>query len=206
MIAKLRGRLDSVGDDWLVVDVGGVGYLVFASARTLSAAPPMGGDLDLFIETHVREDHIHLYGFASGRERDLFRLLLTVQGVGAKVALAILSILEPDALETAIAAQDKAAIAQASGVGPKLAGRIANELKDKVAAAALAGAARPALAAVAGGDRGGGDMAGDAVSALVNLGYRPSEAHGAVATAANDLGPDADVAALIRAGLKELAR
>lgn len=201
MIAKLRGRLDSVGDDWLVVDVGGVGYLVFASARTLSAAPPMGGDLDLFIETHVREDHIHLYGFASGRERDLFRLLLTVQGVGAKVALAILSILEPDALETAIAAQDKAAIAQASGVGPKLAGRIANELKDKVAAAALAGAARPALAAVA-----GGDMAGDAVSALVNLGYRPSEAHGAVATAANDLGPDADVAALIRAGLKELAR
>ena len=201
MIAKLRGRLDSVGDDWLVVDVGGVGYLVFASARTLSAAPPMGGDLDLFIETHVREDHIHLYGFASGRERDLFRLLLTVQGVGAKVALAILSILEPDALETAIAAQDKAAIAQASGVGPKLAGRIVNELKDKVAAAALAGAARPALAAVAGGDR-----AGDAVSALVNLGYRPSEAHGAVATAANDLGPDADVAALIRAGLKELAR
>lgn len=201
MIAKLRGRLDSVGDDWLVVDVGGVGYLVFASARTLSAAPPMGGDLDLFIETHVREDHIHLYGFASGRERDLFRLLLTVQGVGAKVALAILSILEPDALETAIAAQDKAAIAQASGVGPKLAGRIANELKDKVAAAALAGAARPALAAVA-----GGDMAGDAVSALVNLGYRPSEAHGAVATAANDLGADADVAALIRAGLKELAR
>ena len=201
MIAKLRGRLDSVGDDWLVVDVGGVGYLVFASARTLSAAPPMGGDLDLFIETHVREDHIHLYGFASGRERDLFRLLLTVQGVGAKVALAILSILEPDALETAIAAQDKAAIAQASGVGPTLAGRIVNELKDKVAAAALAGAARPALAAVA-----GGDMAGDAVSALVNLGYRPSEAHGAVATAANDLGPDADVAALIRAGLKELAR
>lgn len=201
MIAKLRGRLDSVGDDWLVVDVGGVGYLVFASARTLSAAPPMGGDLDLFIETHVREDHIHLYGFASGRERDLFRLLLTVQGVGAKVALAILSILEPDALETAIAAQDKAAIAQASGVGPKLAGRIVNELKDKVAAAALAGAARPALAAVA-----GGDMAGDAVSALVNLGYRPSEAHGAVATAANDLGADADVAALIRAGLKELAR
>ena len=201
MIAKLRGRLDSVGDDWLVVDVGGVGYLVFASARTLSAAPPMGGDLDLFIETHVREDHIHLYGFMSGRERDLFRLLLTVQGVGAKVALAILSILEPDALETAVAAQDKAAIAQASGVGPKLAGRIVNELKDKVAAAALAGAARPALAAVAGGDR-----AGDAVSALVNLGYRPSEAHGAVATAANDLGPDADVAALIRAGLKELAR
>ena len=201
MIAKLRGRLDSVGDDWLVVDVGGVGYLVFASARTLSAAPPMGGDLDLFIETPVREDHIHLYGFASGRERDLFRLLLTVQGVGAKVALAILSILEPDALETAIAAQDKAAIAQASGVGPKLAGRIVNELKDKVAAAALAGAARPALAAVAGGDR-----AGDAVSALVNLGYRPSEAHGAVATAANDLGADADVAALIRAGLKELAR
>ena len=201
MIAKLRGRLDSVGDDWLVVDVGGVGYLVFASARTLSAAPPMGGDLDLFIETHVREDHIHLYGFMSGRERDLFRLLLTVQGVGAKVALAILSILEPDALETAVAAQDKAAIAQASGVGPKLAGRIVNELKDKVAAAALAGAARPALAAVA-----GGDMAGDAVSALVNLGYRPSEAHGAVATAANDLGPDADVAALIRAGLKELAR
>ena len=201
MIAKLRGRLDSVGDDWLVVDVGGVGYLVFASARTLSAAPPMGGDLDLFIETHVREDHIHLYGFASGRERDLFRLLLTVQGVGAKVALAILSILEPDALETAIAAQDKAAIAQASGVGPKLAGRIVNELKDKVAAAALAGTARPALAAVAGGDR-----AGDAVSALVNLGYRPSEAHGAVATAANDLGADADVAALIRAGLKELAR
>ena len=201
MIAKLRGRLDSVGDDWLVVDVGGVGYLVFASARTLSAAPPMGGDLDLFIETHVREDHIHLYGFMSGRERDLFRLLLTVQGVGAKVALAILSILEPDALETAVAAQDKAAIAQASGVGPKLAGRIVNELKDKVAAAALAGAARPALAAVAGGDR-----AGDAVSALVNLGYRPCEAHGAVATAANDLGPDADVAALIRAGLKELAR
>ena len=146
MIGSLTGLVDHAGKDEAVIDVGGVGYLVFASARTLDALPPAGSSVRLMIETHVREDHIHLYGFADRQERDWFRLLTTVQGVGARVALALLSVLTPDALATAIAAQDRAAIAQAEGIGPKLAARILNELKDK--------------AGVIGGDPLAGDVRG----------------------------------------------
>jgi holliday junction DNA helicase RuvA len=202
MIAKLTGILDHIGPDGAVVDVGGVGYLVFASARTLGRLPASGGATRLLIETHVREDHIHLYGFVDAAERDWFRLLTTVQGVGAKVALAILSAVAPDDLTLAIVAQDKAMLARAEGVGPKLAARIANELRDKVGHLALAAtnAATPAPAAAS-----DGGITGDAVSALVNLGYRRAEAFGAVASASRRLGTDAKVDALIRAGLQELA-
>ena len=129
MIAKLSGILDSVGPDGAVIDVGGVGYLAFCSRRTLGQLPSPGGTVRLLIETHVREDHIHLYGFADAGERDWFRLLTTVQGVGARLALAILSAVAPEALTLAIVAQDKAALARADGVGPRLAARIANELR-----------------------------------------------------------------------------
>src|SRR6185312_9648087 len=132
MIAKLTGILDHIGPEGAVIDVGGVGYLCFCSNRTLGQLPQPGGAARLLIETHVREDHIHLYGFADTAERDWFRILTTVQGVGAKVGLAILSVLSPDQVATAIAAGDKAMLARAEGVGPKLAGRIASELKDKV--------------------------------------------------------------------------
>ncbi|MFQ5348511.1 MAG: Holliday junction branch migration protein RuvA [Rhodothalassiaceae bacterium] len=205
MIARLRGVLDSLGADWAVIDVGGVGYLVFASRRTLGALPRTGEPAALYIETHVREDHIHLYGFASERERDMFRLLTAVSGVGAKVALAILSVLDADALEMAIAAGDKAAVARAQGVGPKLAQRIVSELKDKVAGIAFAprGASLPERAA--GGAPDGG-AAEDAVSALVHLGYGRAEAFTAVMRAAGTLAPESPVAELIRAGLKELGK
>jgi Holliday junction DNA helicase RuvA len=203
MIAKLSGVLDSMREGSTVVDVQGVGYLVFCSAATQRRLPPVGDPVSLLIETHVREDHIHLYGFADPGERDWFRHLLTVQGVGSKVALAILSAVKPDDLARAIAAQDKSVLTQADGVGPKLAQRIVNELKDKVgglALAALAGAGlRGAAAPVE------SEIAIDAVSALVNLGYRRAEAFGAIAHAAQRLGRDAPVADLIRAGLKELA-
>ncbi len=132
MIAKLRGILDEIGDDWLIIEVGGVGYRVFATGRTLSGLPAPGAELVLHIETHRREDHVHLYGFEDPAEAGMFRLLQSVQGVGAKVALGILSVLEPAALASAVALSDTAAIAQASGVGPKLALRIANELGDKI--------------------------------------------------------------------------
>ena len=203
MIAKLKGLVEHVGEDGVVVDVAGVGYQVFASARTLSDLPGTGQSVELLIETHVREDHIHLYGFASARERDLFRLLQTVQGVGAKVALGVLGALTAETLENAIAAQDKSVFAPVAGVGPKLAQRILTELKDKVAG--------PAFAVVGAGVALGsaaasGGSFGDAVSALVNLGYRPAEAQGAVMAAANDLGGEAPVEALIKSGLKELAR
>ncbi|MGE0660026.1 MAG: Holliday junction branch migration protein RuvA [Reyranellaceae bacterium] len=202
MIALLRGLLDSVGDDWAVIDVNGVGYHVFASARTLRALPPPGQSVRLHIETQVREDHIHLFAFAEQNERDWFRLLLTVQGVGAKVALAILSALTPDRLAAAIAAQDRTALSQAQGVGPKLAGRLASELKDKVSAMAFPGQALKARAIA---DAGAPSISEDAVSALVNLGYKRAEAFGAVARATQRLGEGGDVEALIRAGLKELA-
>ncbi len=202
MIALLRGLLDSVGDDWAVIDVNGVGYHVFASARTLRALPPTGQSVRLHIETQVREDHIHLFAFAEANERDWFRLLLTVQGVGAKVALAILSALTPDRLAAAIAAQDRTALSQAQGVGPKLAGRLAAELKDKVSAMAFPGQALKARAIA---DAGAPSISEDAVSALVNLGYKRAEAFGAVARATQRLGDGGDVEALIRAGLKELA-
>ena len=170
MIAMLAGIVDQASADSLVVDVNGVGYLVFASGRTLARVPSRGEAVRLLIETHVREDHIHLYGFADEAERGWFRLLTTVQGVGAKLALALLSVLPPEALATAIMAQDKAALARADGVGQKLAERIANELKDKVGGIALGPAATSAPVAAPPG------AAADAVSALINLGYSRSDA------------------------------
>jgi Holliday junction DNA helicase RuvA len=197
MIAKLTGLLDQAGSDSAVIDVGGVGYLVFCSARSLGRMPAKGMPVSLLIETHVREDHIHLYGFAEPAERDWFRLLTTVQGVGAKLALALLGVLSPEDLMRAIAAADKASLARAPGVGQKLAQRIATELKDKVRAVALG----PAAAELP--QRG---SEADAVSALVNLGYRRAEAFDAVIEAARRLGASAPVDALIRAGLKELSQ
>ena len=200
MIAMLAGIVDRVGSDSVVIDVNGVGYLVFASARTLARLPGRGEPLRLLVETHVREDHIHLYGFADEAERAWFRLLTTVQGVGARLALALLGTLAPDALVTAIMAQDKAALTRADGVGPKLAQRIANELKDKVGGIALGPAAAGAPEAAPKG------AAADAVSALINLGYSRSDAYSAVNQATQRLGAEARIDALIRAGLQELGR
>tara|TARA_R110000868_G_scaffold4238_1_gene26897 strand:- start:142 stop:798 length:657 start_codon:yes stop_codon:yes gene_type:complete len=210
VIARLKGFVDAVGTDTAVIDVNGVGYLVHASSRTLSQMG-QGDAVALFIETHVREDHIHLYGFLRADEQDWFRLLTTVQGVGAKVALAMLSALTGDMLLQAIAAGDKAAVCRAPGVGPKLAQRILHELKDKVGALALGPAAAPGRTApVAGtalpepGDAAQ-DLLRDAASALVNLGYTPSEALGAVSRAAQASDTALTLEALIRAGLAELA-
>lgn len=200
MIAMLSGIVEQVSADSVVLDVNGVGYLVFGSSRTLGRVPGRGEPMRLLIETHVREDHIHLYGFADEAERGWFRLLTTVQGVGARLALAILSALAPDALTTAIMAQDKGALTRADGVGPKLAMRIANELKDKVGGIALGAAASATGSAPAGG------AASDAVSALVNLGYSRSDAFSAIAQAAKRLGAEAKIDGLIRAGLQELGR
>lgn len=198
MIGKLTGLVDSSGEDWVILDVGGVGYLVFCSGRTLGLLPPSGGGATLWIETHVREDHIHLFGFADPAEHDWFKLLNSVQGVGAKMALAVLTTLPPHDLVRAIAAQDKASLSRANGVGPKLASRIASELKDKAGGIALG------PVAVANGVRAG-EVSEDAISALVNLGYRRAEAFAAVAKASGDLGSGASVERLIKAGLKELA-
>ncbi|MSO98830.1 MAG: Holliday junction branch migration protein RuvA [Rhodospirillaceae bacterium] len=206
MIGKLRGRVDHIGTDGAVIDVGGVGYEVFCSTRTVAALPPVGGPIDLVIETHVREDHIHLYAFTSHRERDVFRILMTVQGVGAKVALGIMSALSADQIAQAIAAQDQNAFKRASGVGPKLAARIVQELKGKLLAFDIP--LRPTAVAVATKEKINGtpakSPAEDAVSALVNLGYGRSEAYGAVARAIQaDQG--ASIATLIRQSLRELA-
>jgi Holliday junction DNA helicase RuvA len=202
VIARLRGTLDTLGEDHAVIDVGGVGYLVACPTRTLASLPRPGEAVDLLIETQVRDDSITLYGFRSAAERNWFRLLQTVQGVGARVALAILSVLGPDELARAVAAQDKAALARASGVGPRLAGRIASELRDRpTELPGPVGAPSPGPAVVT-----AGGPAADAVSALVNLGYGRSEAHAAVAKAAADLGTAAPLQALIRAGLQELVR
>jgi Holliday junction DNA helicase RuvA len=206
MIARLKGRIDERGDGWAVVDVNGVGYLVFCSARTLGQLA-VGEAATVYIETHVREDHIHLYGFLEPVEREWFKLLTTVQGVGAKVALAILSVLSGDEITRAVAAQDKALIGRANGVGPKLAARIVSELKDKVAALALGPVAgsmgvQPTASAAAAG--GASDVIRDATSALVNLGYAPSDALSAVSHAANKLGAGANVGQLIKGGLAEL--
>jgi len=203
MIAKLRGTVDSVGDDWAVIDVGGVGYLVSCSARTL-ARLEAGAAVALAVETWVREDSIALFGFLDSGERDWFRLLVTVQGVGAKVALAILSIAAPEQLLQIIAAADRAMLTRASGVGPKLAARILSELKDKAGRLALGGFA-PATPAGSAPAIGGGVIE-DAVSALVNLGYRRLEAFEAVGHAARDLGDGAAAAALIRAALQRLGK
>ena len=200
MIAKLSGILDSAGPDGVVVDVGGVGYLVFCSARTLRQLPGKGEAVRLVVETHVREDHIHLYGFIDEAERSAYRLLTTVQGVGAKVALAILGAVSPEALVSAIAAQDRAVLTQADGVGPKLATRIVVELRDKVGGLSLAAAPIEGETPILEG------VAADAVSALVNLGYSRDIAANAVSAALKTAGEGADASKLIRFGLKELAR
>jgi holliday junction DNA helicase RuvA len=202
MIGRLTGTIDEIAGDAAIVDVGGVGYSIFASSRTLSRLAQATAPVSLFIDTHVREDHIHLFGFLDTAERDWFRLLMTVQGVGARVSLAILGVLSPSEVATAIAAQDRAAIGRANGVGPKLAGRIVAELKDKAGGIALGPAA---LKDAAGGAVAGNAAFADAVSALVNLGYRRSEAYTAIARAAGLLGADAPADALIRAGLRELS-
>ena len=200
MIASLAGIVEQVGAESVVVDVGGVGYLVFAASRTLARLPARGEPVRLLIETHVREDHIHLYGFADEAERDWFRLLTTVQGVGAKTAIAVLSALAPDTLVTAVMAQDKAALTRAAGVGRKLAQRIVMELRDKLGSVALG----PGVAADEGAAAGSA-VAGDAVSALVNLGYPRTDAFAAVSAAARALGVEARLDALVKASLKELA-
>jgi Holliday junction DNA helicase RuvA len=199
VIAKLRGLLDSVGEDWCIIDVGGVGYHVFCSSKTLDKLGKAGDDVTLHIETHIREDHFHLFGFATELERDWFRLLQTVQGVGAKVALTILSTVSADQLSTSIAAQDKTVVGQASGVGPKLATRIITELKDKVARFAVV------PLKTGGGAQERPSSLGDAVSALTNLGYKQAEAYTAVSKAINE-GAEDDVQTLIRLGLKELGK
>ena len=202
MIAKLKGVVDSVDTDSAIVDVGGVGYLVSASARTLRDLV-VGAPVAVLVETIVREDAIALYGFLEVAERDWFRILTTVQGVGARVALSILSTLSPDEIARAIAAQDRATLNRPGGVGPKLAARLATELKDKAAAFGIASPASktPESLAVP-----AGSLNEDAVSALVNLGYRRVEAFGAVARASQRLGAEAKLDAVIRAGLQELAR
>ena len=203
MIAKLAGVVDLIESDGAVIDVNGVGYRAFCSTRTATRLPPAGSPALLLIETHVREDHIHLYGFIDTAERDWFRLLTTVQGVGARLALSILSVVEPEALGLAILAQDKQALARAEGVGPRLATRIVNELRDKAGAVSAFApptatrSAEPALDHAA---------SADAVSALENLGVGRGEALGAVAAVARKLGSHATADVLIKAGLAELAR
>jgi len=205
MIAYLNGKIFEIADDSVVIDVGGVGYLAFCSARTLANLPSTGAPIALQIETQFKAESLTLYGFQDAAERSWFRLLQTVQGVGARVALAILSALTAEQLSQAIMARDKAAFAQASGVGPRLAQRLVSELQSKVGELPTSPAiAMPTSAVGAGGATIGGGHAEDAVSALVNLGYGRSEAHGAVAKAAATLGEDSDVEDLIRAGLKEL--
>jgi Holliday junction DNA helicase RuvA len=198
MIAKLRGRLDSFGGDHAVIDVAGVGYFVSASSRTLSALGAVGEEVVLHTEMLVAEDSIRLVGFTSAEERDWFRLLTSVQGVGARVALGILSALSGDELHRAVASGDKAMVARAQGVGPKLALRIVTELKDKAGGVVLGtgGSSRPAPQG----------LGADAVSALANLGFRPAEAVAAVAAAEAELGPGATLDALVRAALRKAAR
>ncbi len=205
MIAKLTGRLDSFGADTLVVDVGGVGYLVTCSGRTRREIGAPGRHISLAIETHVREDRIQLFGFANGMEREWFRLLTTVPGVGARVALALLDILTPAQLARALAAQDRSALTRADGVGPKLAARVIAELRDRAPAPTVSAPSATHPETIDVRARISGPASDDAVSALVNLGYGRSEAHEAVAIAAGMLGPDASVQALIRSGLQRLA-
>ncbi|MEZ0495844.1 Holliday junction branch migration protein RuvA [Sphingomonas sp. IW22] len=198
MIAHLKGILTSAGIDHAVIEVAGVGYLVGASSRTLSSLGPVGAAAMLHTEMLVGEDFIRLVGFASADERDWFRLLTGVQGVGARVALAILSVLAPDELAAAVSRQDKAMVARANGVGPKLAERIVRELKDRVGTVALGvGGAAPAAS---------GGVSGDALSALANLGFRPAEAASAVKAAEDALGPGATLDSLVREALRRAAR
>jgi Holliday junction DNA helicase RuvA len=206
MIGKLRGKVDVIGESFLIVDVNGVGYEVQASARTLRNLK-IGEEVALTIDTHVREDAIRLFGFASEVERSWFRMLQTVQGVGAKVALGLLGTLSPRELANAIALADWASVEEAPGIGKKLAQRIVAELKDKAPALSVAGLHSPGTPANGGAaSLPEGNAAAEAMSALTNLGYPPAQASGAVAAAMKELGETADTARLIRRGLKELAR
>ena len=206
MIGKLRGKVDAIGESHAIIDVNGVGYEVQMSSRTLRNFK-LGDEVTLTIDTHVREDAIKLYGFQSEVERSWFRTLQTIQGVGSKVALAILGVLSTQDLANAIALQNSGLLEQAPGVGKKLAQRIAMELKDKAPALSVAGLNVPASAS--GGVTLGppvGNAGAEAISALNNLGYNPVQSSAAVAAAMKELGPDADTAKLIRRGLKELSR
>jgi Holliday junction DNA helicase RuvA len=196
MIARLTGLLAETGADGAVIDVGGVGYVVQMSARTLDALGPIGGEVLVLTELQVREDAWTLFGFGSAHERDSFRALTSIQGVGGRLALAILSTLSPDELARAVAQDDKAMIGRANGVGPKLAARIANELKGKLGVGAIGGTA-PAPR---------GNAAADAISALANLGFRPAEASVIVNSALDELGSDATLDALVRLALKKAAK
>jgi len=198
VIARLTGTLAETSADGAIIDVGGVGYQVLASARTLDALGPVGGDVLVLTELQVREDGWTLFGFGSAGERETFRILTSVQGVGGRVALAILSTFTPDELARAVSTGDKAMIARANGVGPKLAARIANELQGKLGAPGLAGAAGSPI------PRAG--AAADAMSALGNLGFKPAEASAAVAAANEELGPDATLDALVRLALRKAAK
>ena len=201
MIAKLTGILDDFGPDWAVIDVGGVGYLVFCSVKTLTHLGIRGDACTVFTQMQVGETDMRLIGFASGAERDWFRLLTAVQGVGSKVALAILSALSTEELQRACAGGDSAMVARANGVGPKLASRIVNELKDK--AGSLPAAPGSPAAAIAAAPSG--TPSADAVSALQNLGFKPNVAADAVARALDELGEGAELNALIRVALKRAA-
>ncbi len=198
MIARLTGTLAETTPDSAVLDVAGVGYLILASARTLDAIGPIGGEVMLLTEMQVREDSMTLFGFGSAGERESFRSLTSVQGVGGRVALAILSVLDPAELAAAVSRGDKAMVARANGVGPKLAMRIVNELAGKLG--------NPALAGTAGSPTPRGGAAQDALSALANLGFKPADASAAVAAAVADLGDDATLDALVRLALRKAAK
>ena len=208
MIAQLTGLVEQVSDGSVIINVGGVGYLVFCSNRTLNKLVAQGTTVSAYIEMHVREDHIHLYGFADKLEQEWFKLLTTVQGVGARVALAILSVVAPETLAQTVAAADKVMISQAPGVGPKLATRIISELKDKIGDLDISVSpfeSRTGLNADLIKDPNANQATADAVSALVNLGYGRSEAYTAVAQAVQRLGDSAVVEMLIKDGLLGLA-
>ena len=205
MIGKLKGIIESYGEDSIILDVGGVGYLVHCSTRTLQELPGTGQPATLAIETYVREDQIKLFGFLTDVEREWFRLLQTVQGVGAKVALSVLGTLKPAELASAIAMRDKAMVARTPGVGSKVAERIVTELKDKAPAYANLDPAVVRLAGAVDEKRAAGPVA-DAVSALVNLGYGQPQAAAAISAASRTAGESAETAQLIRLGLKELSK
>ncbi len=196
MIARLTGMLAETAADSAVIDVAGVGYLVHLSGRTLSALGPIGGEVLVLTELQVREDAWTLFGFGSAAERDSFRALTSIQGVGGRLALAILSVLAPDELARAVAQEDKAMIGRANGVGPKLAARIANELQGKLGLSSIGGAAASPR----------GSAAADALSALANLGFRPADASAAVNAAQDELGSEATLDALVRLALKKAAK
>lgn len=206
MIGKLKGIIDALGDDWVLLDVNGVCYEVHCSPRTLGAMPLVGEAATLAIETYVREDQIKLFGFATDAERAWFKLLQSVQGVGAKVALAVLGTLSPQDLANAIALQDKVQVSRTPGVGLKVAQRIVLELKDKIPDLVLSGQPGAALSAVGTELAPEFPAAADAVSALTNLGYAQVQASAAVAAASRKAGEGSETAELIRLGLKELAQ